>query len=494
MGWSGYVLQFCQVHDDFKLPELDAVLQYCGVEPSEVYCRERAEESIGEGLPFLKVMLPSDEVARLVGSRMVTVTQILHMWGRGSTLDELCSSLGAELASTGALKDNLAADKSWSMEVRPVGNKRSEQEKDLMRKRILQSVKFLGPVQIKDADLPCILLEDRWLCEPPREYYFGVRVSQGARTEANAMTLRKRAYLGPTSMDSHLSMIMANMGKIGPGCLVCDPFVGTGSILVACTKLGGFCIGADIDYRILKGKEGKCLSDNFEQYNLPIPDIVRCDISMRFHQWREAEMFDAIVCDPPYGVRAGARRLPHKASDERSSQARSGQETCVPRTVVYPIEDVLVDLLDVAARALRVGGRLVYLLPSPWEYDPVKELPGHPCLDLVAHSVQGLTLTSCRRLITMEKAAAYNISLQDEYLEFARKGGQARSTGAVQRLPTGQALPAWVNRQILKGKWGSSDRYHDENSRVSQSRKPKSVRKALKYEGTLRGVEGLASS
>lgn len=34
--------------------------------------------------------------------------------------------------------------------------------------------------------------------------------------------------LGNTSMDAGLSFIMANMGKVQPGDIVFDPFVGTG--------------------------------------------------------------------------------------------------------------------------------------------------------------------------------------------------------------------------------------------------------------------------
>jgi hypothetical protein len=47
---------------------------------------------------------------------------------------------------------------------------------------------------------------------------------------------------------------MANMGLAQPGSLVIDPFVGTGSILVAASTFGSLCFGTDIDIRVLKGK------------------------------------------------------------------------------------------------------------------------------------------------------------------------------------------------------------------------------------------------
>ena len=45
--------------------------------------------------------------------------------------------------------------------------------------------------------------------------------------------LKKRPYLGPTSMDHELAFMMANQGLVQPGDWVYDPFVGTGSIAVA---------------------------------------------------------------------------------------------------------------------------------------------------------------------------------------------------------------------------------------------------------------------
>ena len=40
-------------------------------------------------------------------------------------------------------------------------------------------------------------------------------------------SLKKRMYLGPTSMDAELSFIMTNLGQVRTGCCVLDPFVGT---------------------------------------------------------------------------------------------------------------------------------------------------------------------------------------------------------------------------------------------------------------------------
>ena len=50
--------------------------------------------------------------------------------------------------------------------------------------------------------------------------------------------LKKRRYLGPTSMDNELSLVMANLAQVRRGAVAFDPFVGTGSILLAAAQLG----------------------------------------------------------------------------------------------------------------------------------------------------------------------------------------------------------------------------------------------------------------
>jgi len=55
-------------------------------------------------------------------------------------------------------------------------------------------------------------------------------------------------------MDPQLSLIMANQAQIRNGDLVLDPFVGTGSLLVAASQFGGYTFGTDIDFLMLHGR------------------------------------------------------------------------------------------------------------------------------------------------------------------------------------------------------------------------------------------------
>lgn len=101
--------------------------------------------------------------------------------------------------------------------------------------------------------------------------------------------------------------------------MVYDPFVGTGSILVACSYFGAVTTASDLDIRVIRGyavggkTKNKGIKDldkiekfdvftNFKYYGLSEPDVMAMDISAL--QFIGKPLFDAIVCDPPYGVRA----------------------------------------------------------------------------------------------------------------------------------------------------------------------------------------------
>ena len=134
---------------------------------------------------------------------------------------------------------------------------------------------FPGPVKIKHPTNEFLLIREVELDEkgtplypryptkgilneendsrPPLGVYFG-RILGGIRdwrgnNRLERLSLRKRSYLGPTSMDAELSLIMTNLGKVQKNSFCFEPFVGTGSILLTCGLRGGYCCGADLDIR-----------------------------------------------------------------------------------------------------------------------------------------------------------------------------------------------------------------------------------------------------
>jgi tRNA (guanine10-N2)-methyltransferase len=69
-------------------------------------------------------------------------------------------------------------------------------------------------------------------------------------------------------MEAELSLVTIRFGQVQKGSIVFDSFVGTGLILLSCALRGVYCIGADIDIQILKGKsEKENIWKNLDQFN-----------------------------------------------------------------------------------------------------------------------------------------------------------------------------------------------------------------------------------
>jgi tRNA (guanine10-N2)-methyltransferase len=268
-------------------------------------------------------------------------------------------------------------------------------------------------------------------------YYFGrvlggrIRSNEGSRG-LDHYSLKSRPYLGPTSMDAELSFVMTSLGKVTTESIVYDPFVGTGSILLACAMRGAYCIGSDIDIRVLRGKGGdQTIWKNFEHYKLPRPEIIRTDNALYHRHYRHhhrptstpttttniaPSLYDAIICDPPYGIRAGARQTGSKLDNPRPV-LEENRHNHIAQTKTYSVSDVMSDLLDVAASTLKVGGRLVYIIPSFRDFDEERDLPRHDCLELIHSCFQPFSNDLGRRIVAMKKIIDYDVSKRTEYLQ-----------------------------------------------------------------------------
>lgn len=71
-----------------------------------------------------------------------------------------------------------------------------------------------------------------------RRIFFGREIGAADRKLIPTYQLKSRNYLGPTAMDAEVAFLMANQALVEPEKLVYDPFVGTGSILVAAAHFG----------------------------------------------------------------------------------------------------------------------------------------------------------------------------------------------------------------------------------------------------------------
>jgi tRNA (guanine10-N2)-methyltransferase len=284
-----YIVHFAQFHSEFRLPELEslAVLESIDL---------KYENYIDE-CPFLIIELNSNADAIKLIQRSILVKEIAELWASGNTQTEMFEEMknGHEkdrpMYKTCSFKFLVSAF-GFSLSI-PEQIKRIEacSWMGCQGKQILK----IGPIDMKNPDVTFCYYEDyhgetnfgKKLTIPPKKLYFGVLLATGNRTIVSQYDLKKRDYLGTTSMDAELSLIMANQALARPGTMVLDPFVGTGSFLVSCSHFGAYTIGSDIDGRQIRGSLGTNsggILKNVKQYNLEslVLGTLVCDISIYF--------------------------------------------------------------------------------------------------------------------------------------------------------------------------------------------------------------------
>ena len=170
---------------------------------------------------------------------------------------------------------------------------------------------FNGPIVMRGAEETfCVFEEWDGSGMTLKQVWMGRLIARGSRDAIVTYDLKKRCYISTTSMDAELALVTANLTFAAPGKLIYDPFVGTGSFLVAAAHFGAYVSGSDIDGRSVRGKDGKRdVKANFKQYGLEgrFLDVWVADLTnspLRAGRW-----LDGILCDPPYGVREGLKVL-----------------------------------------------------------------------------------------------------------------------------------------------------------------------------------------
>ncbi|BFZ64820.1 hypothetical protein YB2330_005973 [Saitoella coloradoensis] len=404
-----YLIFFAHVHEHFRLPELDALAKLEGIDVDLT--------AYTDSSPFLVVDLPDEETARRLVKRAVLVRAIYELWGEAPTLDALHDVVKTRAAEYGWFEAYRTDTFKYEVEIfnhtRPV-----EEHVEMINS--FRFTGFEGRIRMKGAQQIYAIFEE-WTkpkagphtIDPTHKLvrvFKGRLVSVGNREAIHMYDLKKRQYLGTTSMDAELSLVSANMAHATPGKLVYDPFVGTGSFLFTCGHYGAMTFGSDIDGRQIRGggkKRAGGVLANIKQYGLSSHFLDCCTYDITHNPLRKGVRFDAIVCDPPYGVRAGAKKLGRKNDEELRTEPillRTGiysheQPDYHPPMKPYELSEVMVDLLGFSATRLNDGGRLVLWLPTVTdEYQDV-DIPTHPNMTLLYNSVQDFGKWA-RRLLT----------------------------------------------------------------------------------------------
>ena len=508
MRW--YVVFFYTRYLDFRTQEFESLASLFGCEVPLLWKKTEDDDADEAQIifnPIRIVQLPNDAVAAQIASRTSLVKYIAHLWGEGKTDEELREDVKRNIVARGederfGVGEHLTEEKTFKLVCcdrrTKVGEKTKKPKQSVECARRLGNVvphafEPKGKVDLRDPKVVFLSCEvassgaDDLGFEGSRMYFGRVVGSDASRRRINVLDLKKRRYLGPTTMDAHMSLIMCNMVKVenSHGGPVLDPLCGTGSVLLAAAELGCLTCGFEIDPRVLEfGKIDKKTGEkmnvltNFVDYGFEKPVfLIRGDvhaspllkISNTSDERRLEGVFQAIVADPPYGVRERGRksqfggRKGKKEEDmlERERKAKEKDdnwEDHIPSTVPYSLTEINDDIVELSAKTLPVGGRICFFIPADVrQKSPEADFPSHPCMKVVAHSLQPFSTTWGRRLVTLEKTKHFSLEehLQHEKVrEMKRKeniqNGVADLSSRVRALVYKPANETARNRKHVK--------------------------------------------
>lgn len=346
-----------------------------------------------------------EAVAEALIARSILSYGIYELWGSGSSYPALHENVRSRSSALWN-QHNLS---SFRFELDSYQGSRSKsQQRDIIES--FSYTGFSGPIKMNNPENQFVVFEEYDLnASLPKRLYFGRLLASSGRRAIAKYSLKKRNYIATTSMDAELSLVTANLALAGPGKIAYDPFVGTGSFPLACAHFGACVLGSDLDGRSIRGKAKRNVKGNFEQYGTSasylggfVADLTHAPLRDD-HRW-----LDAILCDPPYGVREGLKVLGSaKPALQDEVLLENGQpahlsDHYLPPKQPYSFTRMLDDILDFSARKLVDEGRLCMWMPvadatsladtAAAEQDgqegAVYDIPQHPQLELVSECVQ----------------------------------------------------------------------------------------------------------
>uniref|UniRef100_W6NWA8 tRNA (guanine(10)-N(2))-methyltransferase TRMT11 n=1 Tax=Haemonchus contortus TaxID=6289 RepID=W6NWA8_HAECO len=400
------VFLFSQVHVDFRIDELRGISDALGLDfdVSQINAKQH----------IFSVEIASEEHVRKILSRSMLLKSAYSYMFSASSYKELCKEVKQHPE---AFKVFDCADQSFSVNVRAIGRKKGVNCLGVAEKFASILPLFTAPVDLKTPHNAFYILEEfSNACESePQRLFFGRLIGDGQSKLKSLYDIKTRRYIGNTTMDPELAFIQINITSVTADDLVLDPFMGTGGLLLPAAEFGAYTMGTEINYQIAKatGKSSRhdmltrskeeSVKANFEQYGTERYYLCGLLADACWHNLWARPVFNAIVADPPYGIREKGRKIGKKPRKEQWISNGSEHEYHFPEKQPYSLEKTFTDLCDLAAKTLIVGGKLSFWFPVIRESYSEECLPVHPALSLVANCEQELSRKTSRRLLVYRK-------------------------------------------------------------------------------------------
>jgi tRNA (guanine10-N2)-methyltransferase len=235
---------------EFRIPEFESLSELLKIPLRWIYK--------SSSHPWIILDLDSPADAQKFLSRSISSKYCIQLWAEGSSYSEFHASLRAVPFNEDTHQCYLDKEKSYKIDLESFGKTISHQER-LVRIDQFEYVPFEGRVSLTNPDVTFALIEF-WgldhnnLPDEPLSIFFGPVIGEGQRHLLTRFSIKSRKFIGNTTMDPQLAFLMANLGLVDSGKLVLDPFVGTGSLLLAAAQFGGLVCGGDIDFLTLHAR------------------------------------------------------------------------------------------------------------------------------------------------------------------------------------------------------------------------------------------------
>lgn len=457
--------------EGFRLPEFMSVAATLNV-PVTLLDSEISWVSQGGDAVWFSVFESSANAQQLrdLAARCMLLRGIYELFESAPTLEDFYACLNARTRSSSAPSSatafrafigeseapHLSCSSTYAYQIETIGKKYTSEAKQAVLQAVLRHVPLQGEVDWRTPQRRYYVFlqhaierapagTQRWVPNGSllRVFHCCLCVESSRSAMLATYDLKRRPYIGTTSMPSEESMVMANMSRVAPGHVAYDPFCGTGSLLVAAAHCGAMTFGSDADGRAMrsgteKGKTSPQLQlqrqlalatypadrlnaltaeervlptmwTNFKLYGLPPPDLARMNFSSWQHTWHTSvansagAVFDSIITDPPYGLREPRKKVESSGNSTAASAATAAAAAAITLSA-YATSEVVLDLVLFAAERLAVGGHLAFWHPTTDHYTD-EEVPSHPSLRMLHNIPQRVSLKIVRRLIVMQKVA-----------------------------------------------------------------------------------------
>ncbi|KAF2862652.1 tRNA guanosine-2'-O-methyltransferase [Piedraia hortae CBS 480.64] len=382
-----FLIRFLQIHEPFRQAELESIAALLSINLTWIHYDPESPFAIIHLTPTTS----QDEIslAKSLISRSILSTSIHELWGLGSDYPSLHTSVRSRTSHLWERYKNVTFRFNVDTYRRSISQ--------AVQREIIERFGYLpfeGGIQMKGADEGWTVFEEYPSLTPgegsERSEHIASHEGNNARPAVATYTLKKRSYISTTSLDAELSLVCANLVLAGAGKLVYDPFMGTGSLPLACAHFGATVMGSDLDGRALRGA-GKNVLSNFKQYGTHdlylgsfVADLTHSPLKTR--RLPLLGYLDALLCDPPYGVREGCKVLGSTKTSEvvylsDGTAAHLGRGYIPPKQA-YSHERLLRDLCRFAVGTVVRGGRVGVWVPIA-EGEEGDGVPMHPCLKLL---------------------------------------------------------------------------------------------------------------